>query len=55
MTILDFNLDEDQTRENYKSMRELSLQFQDTDLLEISMGMSNDYKIAIQGVQLLLE
>ncbi len=48
MTILDFNLDEDQTRENYKSMRELSLQFQDTDLLEISMGMSNDYKIAIQ-------
>jgi len=47
MTILDFNLDDYQKRSYYQKLYKLGKQISILDFPELSMGMSQDYQIAI--------
>ena len=47
MTILDFNLNDYQKRSYYQKLYKLGKQISILDFPELSMGMSQDYQIAI--------
>ena len=48
MTILKNELSEDSIRDYYSKMFDFGKKYQEVEKLELSMGMSNDYKIAME-------
>jgi len=48
MTILKNELSEDSIRDYYSKMSDFGKKYQEVEKLELSMGMSNDYKIAME-------
>ena len=48
MTILEDNLQDEEIRDYYREMYKLSQNYTFNDYVEISMGMSKDYAIALE-------